>query len=121
MSKLLETKLPVAIGPLSPDLFNRLVRILELSLGKADIGAKVNLNETQRNLNQFNSGDVIWNLATQQLQLWTGKQWVNIYKGYEDGVQGTSQLGQVSVSTGGATTITIGTIATGYGTENWYT
>ena len=32
-----------------------------------------------------------------------------------------AQLGTVSVSTGGATTITIGTVATGYGTEQWYT
>ena len=29
MSKLLETKLPVAIGEISPETFNRLVRVLE--------------------------------------------------------------------------------------------
>jgi hypothetical protein len=121
MAKLLETKLPVAIGPLSPELFNRLVRVLELSLGKADIGATVNLNETQRNVNQFNSGDIIWNLATKQLQLWTGTEWVNLYEGSENGVSGISTLGNVSVSTEGDTTITIGDIAKDYGTEQWYT
>lgn len=121
MAKLLETKLPFAQGELSPELFNRLVRVLELSLGKADIGATVNVNESQRNLNQFNAGDIIWNLATKQLQLWTGTDWVSLYKGTENGVGAVSKLGQVTVSTGGDTTIPLGTIATGYGTESWYT
>ena len=31
MGKLLETKLPVSIGEVSSDTFNRLVRVLELS------------------------------------------------------------------------------------------
>jgi hypothetical protein len=121
MSKILETKLPFAQGELSPDVFNRLVRVLELSLNKVDVDSTLSVNETQRNSNKFQSGDIIWNLATDQLQLWTGKEWVNIYKGTENGVQGVSSLGVVSVSTGGATTIALGTIATGYGTENWYT
>jgi len=121
MAKLLETKLPVAIGPIEPALFNRLVRVLELSLNKVDVNSTVNVNETERNLNQFNTGDIIWNLATKQLQLWTGTVWVDIYKGSENGVEGISQLGQVSVSTGGDITIELGDIASGYGTENWYT
>ena len=37
MAKILETKLPFASGELSSETFNRLVRVLELSLGKADI------------------------------------------------------------------------------------
>tara|TARA_R110002126_G_scaffold144336_1_gene290442 strand:+ start:948 stop:1325 length:378 start_codon:yes stop_codon:yes gene_type:complete len=125
MAKLLETKLPYATGPVTSVtaafLFNRLVRILELSLGRVDIGATVNVNETQRNLNKFNVGDVIWNLSTQQLQIWTGEQWVNIYKGSENGVEGVATLGKISVSLDGATTVVIGDIATGYGTEQWYT
>ena len=121
MAKLLETKLPIATGELSPEVFNRLVRVLELSLNKVDVGSTLNSNEAQKNVNQFNTGDVIWNLSTQQLQLWIGTKWVDIYKGSENGVEGVSQLGQISVSTGGDTTIVIGTIATGYGTENWYT
>ena len=111
MAKLLETKLPVAIGPIDSAVFNRLV----------DVGATVNVNETEKNINQFAEGSIVWNRATQQLQLWVGKKWVNIYKGSESGVEGVSQLGTVSVSTGGATTIIIGTVATGYGTEQWYT
>ena len=107
MSKLLETKLPVAIGPITPEIFNRLVRVLELSLNKVDVNSTVNVNESQRNINQFNSGDLIWNLSTQQLQLWTGEQWSDIYSGTEKGVQGTMSLGQVSVSTNGNTIIPI--------------
>ena len=39
MSKLLETKLPVAYGEISPEIFNRLVRVLELSLNTKDVDA----------------------------------------------------------------------------------
>ncbi len=107
MGKLLETKLPVAIGELSSETFNRLVRVLELSLNTKDIDATLNVNETERNKNKFNKGDIIWNLSTNQLQLWTGDTWIDIYSGTEKGVQGTTALGNVSVLTGGATTITI--------------
>ena len=74
MSKLLETKLPIAIGQISPETFNRLVRVLELSLNKVDIDSTLSVNETQRNNNQFQQGDIIWNLTAQELQLWTGKE-----------------------------------------------
>ena len=39
MARILETKLPFAQNELSPEIFNRLVRILELSLNKVDIGS----------------------------------------------------------------------------------
>tara|TARA_R100000742_G_C4221082_1_gene44854 strand:+ start:127 stop:471 length:345 start_codon:yes stop_codon:yes gene_type:complete len=114
MAKLLETKLPYATGPVTSVtaalIFNRLVRILELSLGRVDIGATINVNETQRNKNQFNVGDLIWNLSTQQLQLWTGEQWIDIYQGSENGVEGVATLGNVSVSLGGSTTVTLGDV-----------
>jgi len=123
--QLLETKLPYATGPVTSVtaalLFNRLVRILELSLGRVRIGETINVNQSQRDGNKFNTGDVIWNLTTQQLQLWTGAQWVDIYKGTENGVQAVVSLGKVSVSLDGATTVIIGDIATSYGTEQWYT
>ena len=107
MAKLLQTKLPIAVGPLSPELFNRLVRVLELSLNSKDIDATLTVNETQRNLNKFNKGDIIFNLSTNQLQLWSGTEWIDLYVGEENGVQGTTALGKVTVSTGGATTIKI--------------
>ena len=107
MAKILETKLPFASGELSPETFNRLVRVLELSLGKVDLDSTNSVNETQRNGNQFQAGDIIWNLATSQLQLWNGKQWIDIYTGTERGVQGTSALGKLTISTNGATEIPI--------------
>ena len=64
MAKILETKLPIAIGEISPETFNRLVRVLELSLNKVDIDSTLSVNETQRNENQFQKGDIIWNLST---------------------------------------------------------
>ena len=107
MAKLLETKLPVAIGEISPETFNRLVRVLELSLNRVDVDSTLSVNETQRNNNKFQAGDIIWNLSTSQLQLWTGALWVDIYTGTEKGVQGTSSLGTLTVATNGATTVSL--------------
>lgn len=107
MSKLLETKLPTAVGPLNPEIFNRLVRILELSLNAKDIDATLSVNETQRNLNKFNKGDIIYNLSTDQLQLWNGVEWIDLYGGEENGVQGTTTLGKVTIQTNGATIVPI--------------
>ena len=107
MSKLLETKLPVAIGEISPETFNRLVRVLELSLNRVDIDSTLSVNETQRNENKFQAGDLIWNLSTSQIQLWTGEQWVDVYSGTERGVEGVSGLGKLTVSTNGATEVSI--------------
>ena len=107
MAKLLETKLPVAIGELSSDTFNRLVRVLELSLNRVDIDSTLSVNATQRNENKFQAGDLIWNLTTSQLQLWTGATWVDIHAGAERGVEGVSGLGKLTVSTNGATEVLI--------------
>ena len=37
MSKLLQTQLPIASDTVTSDLFNRLVRILEINLGSVDL------------------------------------------------------------------------------------
>ena len=121
MSKLLQTKLPVSIGEISSETFNRLVRVLELSLNRVDIDATLSVNETQRNENKFNTGDIIWNLATQQLQLWNGLQWVDLYTGTEKGVQARAYVGNLTVATNGATSIEIGAPKTGWQQETWYT
>ncbi len=108
MGKLLETKLPISIGEVSSDTFNRLVRVLELSLNRVDVNSTLAVNETQRNENKFNNGDIIWNLSTNQLQLWTGEQWVDLYSGNEKGIQAVGQIGNITVATGGATLIELG-------------
>jgi len=108
MGKLLETKLPVSIGEVSSDTFNRLVRVLELSLNRVDVDSTLSVNETQRNKNKFNNGDIIWNLSTNQLQLWNGQTWVDLYSGNEKGIQAVGQIGNITVATGGATSIELG-------------
>tara|TARA_Y100000004_G_scaffold177587_1_gene219319 strand:+ start:405 stop:731 length:327 start_codon:yes stop_codon:yes gene_type:complete len=107
VAKLLETKLPTAVGPLNPEIFNRLVRVLEISLNSKDIDATLSVNETQRNLNKFNKGDIIYNLSTDQLQFWNGVEWIDLYSGEENGVQGTTTLGKVTIKTNGATIVPI--------------
>ncbi len=107
MAKILETKLPVAIGEISPETFNRLVRVLELSLGKIDVDSTLSVNEEQRNENKFQQGDLIWNLSAEELQLWNGEQWISLYERREFGVEGVASLGKVTVSTNGATVIKI--------------
>tara|TARA_R110001599_G_scaffold217450_1_gene415672 strand:+ start:2123 stop:2455 length:333 start_codon:yes stop_codon:yes gene_type:complete len=108
MSKLLQTKLPVSIGEISSETFNRLVRVLELSLNRVDIDATLSVNEEQRNINKFSNGDIVWNLSTNQLQLWNGNEWINLYSGNEKGVQALSDVGNITVATGGDTSIELG-------------
>jgi hypothetical protein len=108
MAKLLETKLPIATGDyIPPDTFNRMTRILELSLNRVDIDATVSAFQSQRDVNKFGVGFILWNLTTSQLQLWTGTKWVNIYGGEQSGVEGVSGLGKLSVSTNGSISVNI--------------
>jgi len=53
MAKLLETRLPNAIGEVSPDVYNRLVRVLELNLGTFDPSATPQHNLTTLAKNKF--------------------------------------------------------------------
>ncbi len=108
MGKLLETKLPISIGEVSSETFNRLVRVLELSLNKVDVNSTLAVNETQRNENKFNKGDIIWNLTSNQLQVWTGEKWVNLYSENETNFQASAELGNVTVTLGGVVTIQLG-------------
>ena len=47
MGKLLQTRLPTSIGEISSETFNRLVRVLELSLNTVDVDATLSVNETR--------------------------------------------------------------------------
>ena len=50
MAKLLETRLPIAGSEITPDVFNRLVRVLELNLQKFDPNATLQIT-TEKKLN----------------------------------------------------------------------
>ena len=59
MGKLLETRLPIAFNEVDPGIYNRMVRILEINLGRFDTTATPEYNDTQISQNQFNAGDVL--------------------------------------------------------------
>ena len=92
MGKLLETRLPNAIGEVSPDVYNRLVRVLELNLGAFDPTATPQYTLTTLSQNKFNPGDVIWNLNAKSLQVFDGSKWYDVYSGTTRGVSATGAV-----------------------------
>lgn len=101
MAKLLPTRLPLAAQEVTPDLFNRLVRILELNLGPIDPNAVPLFNETQKSELQFQTGAIIFNTTLGIHQAYDGTQWRDLYglQVYLTGLEVTSGLGAVTVST----------------------
>ena len=79
MAKLLETSLPLAQGEMSPEIFNRLVRILELNLGQFDPNRTPQFNETEIAQLNFLEGDVIWNTSQGVLQVYIGNSWTQLH------------------------------------------
>tara|TARA_R110000796_G_scaffold227681_1_gene344460 strand:+ start:270 stop:635 length:366 start_codon:yes stop_codon:yes gene_type:complete len=121
VGKLLETRLPNAIGEVSPDVYNRLVRVLELNLGSFDPTATPQYTITTIFENKFNPGDVIWNISAKSLQVFDGEEWHNIYASPPNGVSAAGGVGDITVQTNGNVSIDIGAAATGWDTEQWYT
>ena len=70
MAKLLPTSLPLAQGDISAEVFNRLVRILELNLGQFDPNRTPQFNDTEIAQVNFLEGDVIWNTSSGVLQVY---------------------------------------------------
>tara|TARA_R110000772_G_scaffold233224_2_gene344788 strand:+ start:70 stop:438 length:369 start_codon:yes stop_codon:yes gene_type:complete len=121
MSKILQTQLPTATDTLSPEIFNRLVRILELNLGPIDTDNTRQVSIEQRGSLNFNPGSIIWNTTLGVLQVWTGNEWVDIGKKiFDTGYQANAYLGNVTVTTGGDVSINVTENLTGYGIEKWY-
>ena len=56
MAKLLPTRLPQALDEVSPDIFNRLVRILELNLGQFDPNRTPQFNQSELGETELYSG-----------------------------------------------------------------
>ena len=109
MAKLLPTRLPLAEGEnVSAELFNRLVRILEINLGAVDPDNTLQLSTAQRDKLNFNLGTLIFNTTTQVLQVFNGTEFIDLMDdptphGYE--AQGL--LCSISVITNGNITITL--------------
>jgi hypothetical protein len=107
MGKLLETRLPIALNEVDPGIYNRMVRILEINLGRFDTTATPEYTDTQIAQNKFSVGDVIWNTNKSVLQVYTGSKWQDISTRTAVGLEATGSVGNLSVVTNGATTINL--------------
>tara|TARA_R100000544_G_C2226271_1_gene60939 strand:+ start:979 stop:1347 length:369 start_codon:yes stop_codon:yes gene_type:complete len=122
MSKLLVTRLPSASRDVSPDLFNRLVRILEINLGSIDPDKTPQFNDQQISTLSFREGDVIWNSSIGVLQVYNGLEWVQISSPTNpEGYQLKASVGSLSVKTNGNITVSLGNKTSGWNTETFYT
>ena len=102
MSKLLQTRLPLADGQtVTADTFNRLIRILELNLGSVDPNAVQIFNSTEISELQFATAAIIFNSTTEVHQAFDGTEFRNLYEHqtYLTGLSVTMSLGTVTVST----------------------
>ena len=122
MSKLLATRLPIAQGAeLSPEIYNRLVRILEINLGEFDPDNTRQISATDRDILFFNPGTIIWETSVGVLQVYTGEYWVDISTpANPQGYQANASVGEISVKTNGDLTINLGSSKSGWEIEQYY-
>jgi hypothetical protein len=108
MSKILQSQLPIATGDVSPETFNRLVRILEINLGAVDPDQTRQVNDADKTTLNFLAGSIIWNTTLGVLQVYTGKKWVDIGERTNDlGFEMTASVGKVDIKTNGNITINV--------------
>lgn len=110
MSRLLATRLPISMGDqVTPDIYNRLIRILEINLGTFDPDNTRQITTPERDTLKFNVGSLIWNTDVEVLQVWTGYHWLDIGQRLIDlGYEATASVGKVTVALDGATSIEVG-------------
>jgi len=122
MSKLLETRLPIESNEfVNRDIYNRLIRILEINLGSFDPDSTPQYNDEKISTLAFSTGDVIWNTSIGVLQVYTGVKWIQLHtpvnpQGY--GLQ--ASVGSVSVQTNGDVTVNLTSSIEGWDIEKWY-
>ena len=111
MSKILQGRLPLA-SPytnqfLDVNTFNRFVRILEISLDAVDFDATPQYTDEEIDQLQFPTGEVIWNLTQEVLQVWLGTRWEYLSTPSTSGLSATATLGTVQVIASGNITVEI--------------
>ena len=122
MAKLLDTRLPLALTDVDADTFNRLVRILEINLGKFDPSATPQFNDSDITTLAFNQGDVIWNTSIGVLQVYAGIEWIQLHTPInKQGYEAQALVGSVTIKIAGSTTISLGSDKEYWGIEKWYT
>ena len=108
MSKILQTQLPIAVGSVSPEVFNRLIRILEINLGSVDVDNTRQVNDSDKLIQNFLAGSIIWNTTLGVLQFFDGFEWVDIGERLNNlGFEAQANLGQATVTTNGNVSINI--------------
>ena len=108
MAKLLPSRLPIALEEVTPETFNKLVRILEINLGQFDPNRTPRFNATEIAELNFLQGDVIFNTTKEVLQVYNGNDFINLTTdANEKGLKATTSLGFVSVKTSGNISVTI--------------
>ena len=108
MAKLLPSRLPLAIESVTPETFNKLVRILEINLGQFDPNRTPRFNATEIAELNFLQGDVIFNTSKEVLQVYNGNDFINLATdANEKGLKATTSLGFVSVKTSGNISVNI--------------
>lgn len=103
MTKLLVTRLPLAEGTeITPELFNRLVRILEINLENVDPDRTPSFNATEISQLQFATGSIIFNTTNLIHQAFDGTRFRDLYshQTYPTGLGVTMSVGAVTVTIG---------------------
>lgn len=103
MSKLLPTRLPISLNrSVTADVYNRLVRILELNLATVDLDNARQTSTTERDEEAPVAGTLLFNTNTNTLQCWDGHQWRDCFTSQfyatSNGYSATASLGTVTVT-----------------------
>ena len=116
MAKLLRTSLPFSYdGQVSADLYNRLLRILEINLGEFDPDNTRQITTEEKLDNKFNLGAIVFDTTLEKLQVYDGDDWLTIATVAPavvsgpptNGLEAQASLGTLSVSAGGDIKITL--------------
>ena len=108
MAKLLPSRLPLASQEVTLDVFNRLIRVLEINLGQFDPNRTPRFNATEISELNFLQGDVIFNTTKELLQVYNGSDFISLTTdNNEKGLKATGFLGFVSVKTNGNISVDI--------------
>ena len=107
MAKILETRLPLAGLEITPEVFNRLVRILEINLQKVDLNATPITNEQRKLIDNFNPGDLVFNTDTNLLEFFDGSTFKDITSTPKTSLQANASVGEVTVNEEGSISIKV--------------
>ena len=107
MTKLLLSRLPLAVTPstgpaVSAEIYNKTVRLLELSLDSFDPDTTLQFTASRRDELNFLVGTILWNTTESVLQVYVGEgSWENLSVPETSGLSATASVGTVQVVTNG--------------------